>query len=152
MRARSYLAYRASPGTEVVRLLITRWRRYSPFRSRTRALGIARLTMHHGAVLGDTNKKPVNSLIWKIGLDRASIVGKLKPTYGGHIGVTTWGVQWRHREENENSDIFYLTLTNEMCWLETNEMTKFSPSLFWCHWNFQYGRRWSIQYGRRWQQ
>ena len=23
-------------------------------------------------------------------------------------------------------------------------MTKFPPSLFWCHWNLQYGRRWSI--------
>ena len=39
---------------------------------------------------------------------------------GGHIGVTTWGVQWRYREENENSDIFYLKLTNEICWLDTN--------------------------------
>ena len=39
---------------------------------------------------------------------------------GGHIGVTTWGVQWRHRKENENSDIFYLKLMDEMCWLDTN--------------------------------
>ena len=39
---------------------------------------------------------------------------------GGHIGVTTWGVQWRHREENENFDIFYLKLTDEMCSLDIN--------------------------------
>ena len=39
---------------------------------------------------------------------------------GGHIGVTTWGVQWRHRAENENFDIFYLKLTNEMCSLDIN--------------------------------
>ena len=32
---------------------------YSPFQSRARDLVIARLTMHHGAVLGDANKKPV---------------------------------------------------------------------------------------------
>ena len=32
---------------------------------------------------------------------------------GGHIGATTWGVHWK---ENENFDIFYLKLTNEMCW------------------------------------
>ena len=38
---------------------------------------------------------------------------------GGHFGVTTWGVQWRHSKENENSDVFYLKLTNEMCWLNT---------------------------------
>ena len=25
---------------------------------------------------------------------------------GGHIGVTTWRVQWRHRKENKDSDIF----------------------------------------------
>ena len=39
---------------------------------------------------------------------------------GGHIGVSTWGVQWRHRDENENFDIFYLELTNEMCSLDIN--------------------------------
>ena len=58
-------------------------------------------------------------LIWKLGLDRASIVGKLKPT----AAILEWpleGVQWRHRKENENSGIFYLKLTNEMCWLDTN--------------------------------
>ena len=73
-------------------------------------------------------------------------------TNGGHIGGTTWGVQWRYRNENRNSDIFYWKLTNEICWLDTNWMTKFSPSLFLCHGNLQYGRRWSLQYGRRWQQ
>ena len=31
---------------------------YSPFRSCARDLVIARLTMHHGTVLGDANKKP----------------------------------------------------------------------------------------------
>ena len=36
---------------------------------------------------------------------------------GGHIGVTTWWVQWHHRKDNENSkNIFYLKLTNKMCW------------------------------------
>ena len=39
---------------------------------------------------------------------------------GGHIGVTTWRVQWRHRKENENCDIFYLKLMDEMRWLNTN--------------------------------
>ena len=31
-----------------------------------------------------------------------------------------------------------------------HEMTKFSPSFLWRHWNLQYGRRWSFQYGRHW--
>ena len=61
---------------------------------------------------------------------------------GGHIEGTIWGVQWRYRNENKNSDIFYWKLTNEICWLDTNWMTKLPPSLFWCHWNLQYGRRW----------
>ena len=39
---------------------------------------------------------------------------------GVHIEVTTWGVQWRQRKENENSDILYLKLTNEMCSLDIN--------------------------------
>ena len=33
------------------------------------------------------------------------------------IGVSTWGVQWSHRNVNETSDIFYLKLTYEMFWL-----------------------------------
>ena len=44
---------------------------------------------------------------------------------GGHIEGTTWGVQWRYRNENKNSGIFYWKLTNEICWLDTNWMTKF---------------------------
>ena len=55
---------------------------------------------------------------------------------GGHIGVTTWGVEWRHRKENENSDIFYLKLMDKMCWLDTNLNDKISPSFVWRHWKF----------------
>ena len=47
---------------------------------------------------------------------------------GGHIEGTTWGVQWRYRNENNNSDIFYWKLTNEICWLGTNWITKFPTS------------------------
>ena len=47
---------------------------------------------------------------------------------GGHIEGTTWGVQWRYRNENNNSDIFYWKLTNEICWLDTNWITKFPTS------------------------
>ena len=60
----------------------------------------------------------VFSTIWKMGLDRASIVGKLKPT----AVILEWP-QWREEDENkenENSDIFYLKLMNKIWWLDTN--------------------------------
>ena len=57
------------------------------------------------------------SLISKIG---SSIYCWEIEANGGNIGVTTWGAQWRHSEENDNFDIFYLKLTNEMCWLDIN--------------------------------
>ena len=41
----------------------------------------------------------------KIGLDRAFIVGKLKPMAAILEWPCTWGIQWCHREKNENSDI-----------------------------------------------
>ena len=57
-----------------------------------------------------------------------------------------------YTEENEN--IFYVKLTNEICWLDTNFSTKFSPSFMWrhMHWNLQYGCWWLLQYGRNWLQ
>ena len=43
----------------------------------------------------------------------------LKPT----AAILEWPPEeykWRHREENENSDVFYLKLTNEMCSVDAN--------------------------------
>ena len=65
--------------------------------------------LHHFANMADDHRCYVTTTDLK-NRTVSSIYCWKTEANGGHIGVTTWGVQWRHEKENENSDIFYLNM------------------------------------------